>query len=132
MSLREAQIDVLSPLGVEAWYHARNERIAGASLSDRSTSEYLHVMAATLEDYWKSLESSSSKIQSLLLQQAQIPANAKSWSGSMNQNGVYVVQFKNESGAVINSVELGKLGEVGQMEGVVSRDDNGNTYFEVK
>ena len=132
MSLREAQIDVLSPLGVEAWYHSRNERIAGASLSDRSTSEYLHVMTATLEDYWKSLESSSSKIQSLLLQQAQIPANAKSWSGSMNQNGVYVVQFKNESGAVINSVELGKLGEVGQMEGVVSRDDNGNTYFEVK
>lgn len=132
MSLREAQIDVLAPLGVEAWYHARNERIVGASSSDRSTSEYRHVRVATLEDYWKSLESSSSKIQSLLLQQAQIPTNASSWSGNMNQNGVYVVQFKNESGAVINSVELGKLGEVGQMEGVVSRDDNGNAYFEVK
>lgn len=132
MSLREAQADVLSPLGVEAWYHARNERIAGASSSDRSTSEYRHVRAATLEDYWESLESSSSKIQSLLLQQTSIPQNARSWTGSMNQNGVYVVQFKNESGAIINSVELGKLGEVGQMEGVINRDDNGNTYFEVK
>lgn len=132
MDLREAQADVLAPLGVEAWYHAKNERIAGASSSDRSTSEYHHVRAATLEDYWKSLESSSSKIQSLLLQQTSIPQNASSWTGNTNQNGVYIVQFKNESGTVINSVELGKLGEVGQMEGVIRRDDNGNMYFENK
>lgn len=127
MSTKEAQAEILAPLGVGYWYN--NSVVPKQNFNSTA---YQYFIEATRDAYVKSLEASNSKIQSLLLQQTSIPQNASSWYGSMNQNGVYVVQFKNESGTVINSVELGKLGEVGQMEGVVSRDDNGNTYFEVK